>query len=571
VIFVDTSAWIDLFRGREPLAASVEFAWEAAPERSATWVRAMGLLLAAPGLAPGAAHAGALTGPVLDGGVTVELVDFVEIPASAATPPLTRINSLREAPDGSGRIFVNDLRGRLWGIAGGAPALYLDLAAHFPSLRTSPGLATGFVSLAFHPGFAQNGRFYTVHTESPGATAPNLVPPLAISVVQHSILTEWRADDPGAATFAGTSRELIRIESPHVFHNLGEVAFDPRADPNDGDYGLLYVGAGDFGSVETGQPSQLQRTDSPFGALLRIDPLGGPFVRGSITFPYGIPPGNPFAATPGALGEIYAYGFRNAHRISFDADGSRLVSEIGQANVEEVDRLVAGANYGWPLREGTFASDPASGYQDVLPLPPDDATLGLRYPVAQYDHEEGSAIAGAFVYRGAAASPLHGQLVFGDIVSGRLFHADAQALAAADDGLPATTAPIFELHVVHQGAATSVLETVRAELGLPSLARADLRLGEDAGGELYVLTKQDGHVRRLIACLCGDVDGSGAVDGDDVLQLRETLAALRPEVAVPAKCQVSAADACDVLTTAVVRRALASLPPGIQPACPALP
>jgi len=231
--------------------------------------------------------------------------------------------------------------------------------------------------------------------------------------------------------------------------------------------------------------------------VLRIDPLGG----SGLPYSYGIPPGNPYAndGDPATLGEIYAYGFRNAHRIAWDAAGTGppLVSDIGEDNVEEVDGLVAGANYGWPVREGTFALDASTDPGTVFELPDDDTDHGYTYPVAQYDHDEGSAIAGGFVYRAEPASPLYGKFVFGDIVNGRIFYADHAEMLAADDGDPSTTAKIHELWLRHRGARATLLDIARAELAQPTLARVDLRFATDQAGNLYVTTKQDGYIRRL--------------------------------------------------------------------------
>jgi glucose/arabinose dehydrogenase len=461
------------------------------------WALVVAALVAVSG---GSAGAGTLTGPIVNDGVTAEVADLAVIPASAPSRPLARINVLREVPDGSGRLFVNDLNGPFYVIDGAVITTYMDFSLLFPNFKSSPGLASGFVSFAFHPEFATNGRFYTVHSEDEGAVAPNLGSPVSTTVDQHSVLTEWTATVPSANTFAGASRELIRVASPHRFHNMGEIAFDPTAGAGSPDYGLLYIGAGDYGSVAAGEPENLQRLDSPLGALLRIDPLGGSFTRGSTTYGYAIPPDNPFAndPDPSVLGEIFAYGFRNAHRISWDLDGTvpgPFVSDIGQGNVEEVNRLVAGSNYGWPEREGTFALDVDSDPETVFALPLDDS--GFTYPVAQYDHDEGLAIAGGFVYRGSVASPLQGQFIFGDIVNGRVFYADAGEMLAADDGDPATTAQVRELNLVHQGQPSTLLDIVADELGLASVDRVDLRFAVDSQDQIYVTTKQDGLVRTL--------------------------------------------------------------------------
>ena len=470
--------------------------------------RATATIITALVLSPAAAWAGPLTGPILNEGLAAAVEDGLELPVtSRGSRPRARLNVLREAPDASGRLFVNDLNGPLYRIAGGTVHVYMNLADIFRDLKTSPGLGSGFVSFAFHPDFSTNGRFYTVHTENVTRRSPppNLGPAIATNIVHHVVLNEWRlanaaanACSPLADAPNCTRRELIRIAASHRFHNLGEIAFNPTARPSDDDYGLLYIGGGDYGTAEFDDPGQLQRLDTPYGTLLRIDPLGGPFVRNGVVYGYGIPPGNPFASDedPNTLGEIYAYGFRNAHRISWDSNGVCYVSDIGQGNGEEINRLVAGANYGWPAREGIWGIDAELDLEEpVLPLPPDPEPY--RYPVAAYDHAEGQAIAGGFVAQ-KPGSALDGKFIFGDIANGRIFYADAGDLVAADDAQPGTLAPIFELNLTYQGAPTTLLELVRNALGNPNVDRTDLRLGQDAERNLYLTTKQDGFVRTLV-------------------------------------------------------------------------
>lgn len=433
---------------------------------------------------------------MFDVGVTADLEDVLQLPTTGGSP-LTRINETKEAPDGSGRLFVNDLRGPLYAWDGAALTPYLDLSSAVVDFRTAPGLAAGFVSFAFHPDFASNGHFYTVHTADVGSIAATHGPAVATAIAQHAVVTEWTATNPAATTFAGTSRELLRIESPHHFHNLGEVAFDPALGPGDTGYGWLYIGAGDFGSVVTSQPSQLQRLDTLYGAVLRIDPLGGT----GMPYSYGIPASNPYGSDgdPNTFAEILAHGFRNAHRIHFSEkfDGP-WVSDIGESNLEEVNRLVAGENYGWPEREGTYAIDVLINPTVVFGLPPNDSTFGFRYPVAQYDHDEGAAIAGGVIFEGQIGSPLYGKFVFGDIVTGRVFYTDVAQMLAADDGDPATTAQVYELTLLVGGSPDTLLEVVRDAVGNPLLPRVDLRFATDAAGTLYVTTKQDGMLRRLV-------------------------------------------------------------------------
>ncbi len=453
----------------------------------------------------GPASGGALSGPILPG-LSATIEDVLELPASTGGSfGRARLNFLREVPDGSGRLFVNDLRGPLYVIENGAEQVYMDLSVVFANFEDG-NLAVGFASFAFHPDFATNGLFYTVHMENVvgGTPPPNLVPAIPTSTAHHVVLSEWEVDDPSGSSCQPqggapncTRRELMRVDSRHHFHNMGEIAFRPTAQPGDPDYGLLYICNGDYGTARVDDWQQLQRLDTPYGTLMRIDPLGGPFMRGGITYDYGIPADNPFAndGDPDTFDEIYAYGLRNGHRLAWDAvTGEAFLSDIGQSHGEEVNRLVPGANYGWPLREGNWGIDPDVDLDTpILPRPPDPTAY--RYPVAFYDHEEGAAIAGGFVYRGPG--PLHGMFVFGDIRNGRIFYADSDELVAQDDGDPDTVAQVFELALVHEGQPTTLLDIVRDALQNPGLGRTDLRFGQDASGQIYVTTKQDGFVRRL--------------------------------------------------------------------------
>jgi hypothetical protein len=465
------------------------------------------------GLLPQAALAGALAGTILDAGVSAVLEDVVQLPASGSSPN-ARINVLREAPDGSGRLFVNDLRGPLHVIDGGSTSLYLDMDVLRPDMKTSPGLASGFVSFTFDPDFANNGIFYTAHTEFVDTTPPTHVPAETATILHHAVLTEWTATNPAANAWAGTTRELIRIAAAHHSHNMGELSFDPNLSSGHPDYGQLYVSAGDYGSIHRNDPAQLQRLDTLFGAILRIVPSGG---NGS-PYSYGIPTDNPYVSDgdPDTFAEIYAHGTRNAHRLTWSRQGfgGPFISDIGELNLEEVNVLGNGRNYGWPEREGTYAIDVDTDKSSVFALPGNDATFGYTYPAAQYDHQDGRAIAGIVIDEANPASRLHGKLIFGDIVEGHIFYADAGSVVTADDGDPSTTANVFTLTLIHGGVEKTLLQVVRDELANQSLARADLRFGSDEAGTMYVMTKQDGFVRRLVPETVSGVPAmSGAAGG----------------------------------------------------------
>ncbi len=176
----------------------------------------------------------------------------------------------------------------------------------------------------------------------------------------------------------------------------------------------------------------LKRLSVIMGKMLRIDPNGSNSANGK----YGIPASNPFVGTSGAVKEIYAYGFRNPFKFSFDsASGHLIVGDVGQNEVEEVDDVVKAdpatgkGNYGWVTKEGTFLfirSGPNTGM--VNPTNSPGSPAGLTDPVLEYDHNSGQAVIGGFVYHGALLPQLDGDYVFGDLsngsANGRLFYSD---------------------------------------------------------------------------------------------------------------------------------------------------
>jgi glucose/arabinose dehydrogenase len=314
-------------------------------------------------------------------------------------------------------------------------------------------------------------------------------------------VTEWIAGTPSANTFAGTHRELLRIEQPYRDHNLGQVAFNPNAASNADDYGLLYIAAADGGSdgfpVNNTDPlDNGQDLGVVLGKILRIDPTGSNAGNGA----YGIPADNPFVGQANALPELWAYGLRNPHRMSWDTGGSgkMFIADIGQAAIEELNLGVPGANYGWGEREGIWRVDDTTETA-VFSLPPEDPTLGYTYPVVQYDHDippgvtgfYGIAIAGAYVYRGTEVPALVGQLVLADFGhDGRFF---VTPEASVTQGQRAT---IRELRFC-VGASQQTFPKILGST-TPGDVRTDARLGVDSSGEIYVTSKTDGWVRKIV-------------------------------------------------------------------------
>lgn len=423
--------------------------------------------------------------PIPLSSLVADLRPLALIPASSPSPPRARITKMSYRPDNH-ELFIVDLRGKLYSLKNNKPSLYLDLARLRPNFIHEPGLATGFGSFAFDPGFASNGRFYTTHTELAHSGIADFHYPDSIKVALQFVLTEWKAARPDADTFSGTSRELMRIDMISESHGVQEITFNPLSAPGQADYGLLYIGIGDGGATQLGYPGLIRGKASVWGTILRIDPAGHNSANGR----YGIPPGNPFAATAGntgpALGEIYAYGFRNPQRITWSANGDMLVCNIGQANIESLYIVRPGDNCGWPVREGSFAFDPNGDLNKVYPLPPDDSTYKFTYPVAEFDHDEGNAWSGGYEYQGSAIPRLKGKYLFGDIPSGRLFYLE---MADLERG---ALAPVKQWQITIDGVPRKLKDVCGSD-------RVDLHFGRDAAGELYIFTKADGRIYKLVS------------------------------------------------------------------------
>jgi hypothetical protein len=474
-----------------------------------------------------------LPAPVEKRGLAVEIRDVVRLPQTRGMRPATedvnpagwaRVSFVRDLPDG--RRFTNDSRGQFYLLdRNNQPSLYADFAAVFP-FAIYNRLESGFIGFDFHPEFARNGLFYTVHGEraTGNPTKPNFIPPgfTETDVTHHNVITEWRATNPSANTFAGSRRELLRVAHVvmNLTHPMGFVGFDPTAKQGTPEYGLLYTSGSDLGFSNGGgpnanNPGQTQRLDSVIGAILRFDPRSPAVTSGSGGVKglgdYTIPQANKFAADgdPKTLGEVYAYGFRNAHRMSWDpTDGTMFVSDIGMNHIEEINIVRNGENYGWMKREGYFENGMTrtGGALNQLYSLPADVLDGktkdeFTYPVAIYDHDEGQAVSGGFAYRGAIPA-LRGKFVFGDVQRGRLFAADLAALKRADDGIPQTVAPIEEIQLYVRdanGRRTDVTfrELVEKTLGA-AVTRSDLHIGNSRDGELLITSRQDGMIRMLV-------------------------------------------------------------------------
>jgi mono/diheme cytochrome c family protein len=413
--------------------------------------------------------------------IQADLELFAQIPPTSDKEPLTRISKMDWIkPINSW--FVLDQRGIIYKLVNQKAESWLDILKWKPDFINQPGLATGFGSFAFHPDYAKNGIFYTTHSEKAHAKKADFAIPDSIKQTLQWVLCEWKAEDPKAAVFKGSCRELMRIDMVSGIHGVQEIIFNPKSKPGDEDYGQLYIGVGDGGCTENGYAFLTHHPDHIWGSILCINPQGKDSRNGQ----YGIPGKNPFAQTKDStiVREIYADGFRNPNRMTWTPDHKMIATNIGQANIEAIDIVLKGHDYGWPNREGRFLMYPDSNINNIYPLPANDSMYNYTYPVAAFDHDEGNAIAGGFIYEGKMIPELRGKYLFGDIPGGRLFYVNVSDLGQSN------LAPVKEWFVSQNGQR----KTMRNICGQN---RVDLRFAQDANGEVLLFTKPDGKIYRM--------------------------------------------------------------------------
>jgi hypothetical protein len=512
--------------------------------------------------------------------LTLEIQDYVAMPITGKldgkTPnetALSRVNAIREETGGAGRFFMPVVSGPLYAFDKKSKTFttYLDFNGHgenrglFKKFFTQAGFGNGLNGFNLDPDYARNGKFYTTHMEDPTIEAPEvpqdtMFPRLALAgysstpaiqtpgpVMHQGVLIEWTDTVPSNNTFEGTARELFRVWLNTRSHQLGEMIFNPTARRGDSDWRVMYLEVGDGGSGESKDPRMRlnpQRLDTMVGKIVRIIPDLNEHKSTSTVSEngrYRIPNDNPFVATPGARKEIWAYGLRNPHRLTWAIDPSnarnnRLIANIcGLQTWETVAIIHKGANYGFPLREGNEMVVQADNTTTALPaddripvMVNDTVTAGMvvpNYPVIQWGHNErgGDCAGSGYLYNGKTIPALRGKYVFNDLTTARFWYADYKDMLAADDGDPKTLAKMHELKLVwddphdapdaskkaydtmfpivrtaylHRGGRA---ESMNGKSRVSGPHRADVRLAVDAAGELYIYSKSDGMVRRVVA------------------------------------------------------------------------
>lgn len=411
--------------------------------------------------------------PIGPGGFNLALERIVE----GFTSPLKGV----VAPGHSSRLFIVDQPGILWAVDLNTrtKTVFLDLTERLVPLGfLGPGTfdERGFLGVAFHPDYLNNGLLYTYTSEPVRGrpTFPTTLPP-GTNPDHQNVIAEWRVPSPtdqGSVVDPRSRREMIRVDWPQFNHDGGDLAFGPD--------GMLYISMGDGGGADDQgvghgpEPNgNAQRLTVPLGKIHRIDPLGS----NSRNRQYGIPSDNPFIGRERVLEEIFAFGFRNPYRFSFDrTTGNMFVGDAGQNDIEEVDLVVPGGNHGWPLKEGTlffYQNGPSPGFASPEDhgLVPADAID----PIAQYDtHHEGHSVIGGFVYRGTAIPELAGRYVCGDFA--KLFRFPSG---------PNNTGRLFYLQ--QKSSPGERLQTIKEFMIDGGFGLALLGFGQDAAGELYAL------------------------------------------------------------------------------------
>jgi glucose/arabinose dehydrogenase len=346
------------------------------------------------------------------------------------------------AKDGTKRLFIVQQRGIIKVVQPGSN-VNTDFM-NITSKVSSSGSERGLLGLAFHPNFASNSYFFVNYTrQSDGATI----------IARYTATNSNTLGDPNSEVI------LMTIAQPFSNHNGGNVVFGPD--------GNLYIGMGDGGSAND-PGARSQNINDLLGKMLRITPS----VAAVPPVPaYTNPSDNPYVGIAGA-DEIYAIGLRNPWRWSFDRGGTNQLwaGDVGQNNIEEVDVVVKGGNYGWRVYEGNSCTnnDPA------LCTP-----ANYSAPVFQYNHTGGRcSITGGFVYRGNRGALPQGSYIYGDYCSG-------------------------EILLWNGGAQTVLLDT---SLFLSSF-------GEDEDGEIYICGISSGTVEKVVRAKANsDFDGDFKTD-----------------------------------------------------------
>ncbi len=373
---------------------------------------------------------------------------------------------LVESPDNSDRLFVVDQSGQIYIISDGnkLPTPFLDIQEKIV-LENAPD-ERGLLGLAFHPDYANNGRFFVYYAGPLQAGGP-------AGWDHTNYVAEYRVSGDANVADEASERIVLAVDHPQPNHNAGTVMFGPD--------GFLYISIGDGGGGDDNQEGHVEDwyednsggngqdiTQNLLGNILRIDVTP--------ENDYAIPPSNPFVDGDG-LDEIYAYGLRNPYRFSFAPDNTMILADAGQELYEEINVIVNGGNYGWNVKEGRHCfstDDPENPPADCPGEDPDG--VQLIDPVIEFANSRNSAdglgnvSVGGYVYAGTHVPLLSGKYIFG-VLSQNASSMNGAVFAADRTG---NDWPYEKL---------SIRNMTNGEL-----AEFVLGFGQDNEGEVYVLT-----------------------------------------------------------------------------------
>ncbi len=400
----------------------------------------------------------------------------LQLVAEGLTSPV----ALVPAPDNSGRFFVVDQIGQIRIITAEGQLSeepFLDIQERLVPLDENYD-ERGLLGMAFHPAYTDNGRFFLYYSAPLRAEAP-----ADWDHTSHLSQFTVSADNPDVADPA-SEQILMMVDQPQGNHNAGSIAFGPD--------GYLYIPLGDGGAADDvglGHVEDWYETNAGgngqdlaqnlLGSILRIDVDN----EGTDGRAYAIPSDNPFADQAGAE-EIWAIGFRNPYRMSFDMAGDQalFVGDAGQNLWEEVSIVEAGGNYGWNVKEGThcFSTDnPDESLEECPDMDADGRTLIdpiIEYQNANAEGGLGLVVIGGNVYRGSALPEWDGYYIFGDWSTSFGEAADGTLLLATPPDAAGELWPVQELMVA--GSDNGRLNEYL------------LSFGQDSSGEVYILTTE---------------------------------------------------------------------------------
>jgi glucose/arabinose dehydrogenase len=507
--------------------------------------------------------AGLLAGPIANTpipGQQAQVITLAGGPNAPAGQTMVAPVGATVDPTDPSRLLITDQAGQVRVFQNGSLSTtpFLDVSSQLVTLSPSYD-ERGLLGFAFDPNYANPGtpgfqRVWTYFTEPPATATPTYTDPFETNPTtfnNQGVIASFKLDTAPGHPFQidpSTENVILRLDHPALNHNGGTIAFGP----SDHD---LYISIGDGGAandvsnghnpyvppnpvVPGANVGNAQDTSIYLGKILRIDVNGTNGPDGK----YGIPADNPFATTqdpnnPGqdpnlpvrpSQKEIYAWGFRNPYSFHF-SDGKLLLGDVGQNNVEEVDNVVKGGNYGWHTLEGNFIFHPADGT-----VTPDTNHAvananGYIQPLKEYDHDEGEAIIGGFIYHGSKFPALDGKYVFADL--GTSFIEDASQIQTG--------------HLYYADLSDGQVDTI-SEFQLPggqNLGQLVKGLAEGPNGEIYVLTSlklgPNGNTGMLVELTNVPEPGGLVVLALGTLTLRRRKRHLRDVFATPTVSNVS--------------------------------